>query len=397
MKTVYLDSNATTRVHPAVLEEMIPFYTEKWGNASSMHAVGRAAKKALERSRERVAELLDAPSPEEIIFTSGGTESNNFAIKSTAYTFLNKGNHIITSSVEHHAVLKTCEYLKKQGFTVTRLSVNRYGEIDPKELRKCINKNTILITIMAANNETGTIMPVKEIGKIASENGVLFHTDAVQMAGKMPFSVRETGADMVSLSGHKLYGPKGIGALYLRKKLKSDAYHHGGSQERGRRAGTENIPCIVGFGKACELARINMRENYEKTKRLRDLLYSRILKEVKYVTLNGHPEKRLPNTLNLSFQYLEGESIILSLDLEGICVSSGSACTSGSLEVSHVLKNMGLEAMELQGSVRFSLSIFNTEEEIESVMEKLPPVIERLRKISPVYVEDKREGRISGQ
>ena len=387
MERIYLDSNATTRVAPEVVEEMLPFHRDMYGNASSVHTFGREAKKCLEKARKQVAAFLKAESPDEIIFTSGGTESDNFAIKGVCEANKDKGKHIITSIIEHPAVLNTCKDLEKKGFRVTYLKVDKEGLIDLEELKNSIEEDTILITIMAANNEVGTIMPIEEIGIIAEGKGVIFHTDAVQLAGKEPIDVTKIKAQLVSLSSHKLHGPKGIGALYIRKGTKISPYQHGGHQEKGRRAGTENIPAIAGFGKACEMAREEGPEVHKKIKALRDRLYEKISSTIKAVHLNGHLEKRLPNTLNVSFCYLEGESILLNLDLEGIAVSTGSACTSGSLEPSHVLLSMGVETVFAQGSVRFSLSKYNTEEEIDYVADKLPPIIERLRKMSPLYEE----------
>jgi cysteine desulfurase len=388
MRKVYLDANATTRVHPKVLEAMLPFYERVYGNASSIHAFGREAKKHLERAREKVAALIQAEFPEEVVFTSGGTEADNFAVKGIAAALRNKGNHIITSSVEHHAVLSTCRYLEDKGFRVTYLGVDHYGVIDINELRDSITDDTILITIMAANNETGTIMPVEEIGEVAAGKGIIFHTDAVQFVGKMPFDVKRSGVQLVSMSAHKINGPKGVGALYVKKGTRIDSYQHGGHHENGRRAGTEDIPSIVGFGKACEITLEQGAGHYFEVKKLRDLLHERLKTGIKQIRLNGHPEKRLPNTLSISFDYLEGESIILGLDLEGVAVSTGSACASGSLEPSHVLKSMGIAPLFAQGSVRFSLDMFNTRDDIDYLMEKLPPIIDRLRKISPVYKEN---------
>lgn len=387
MRKVYLDSNATTKAYPEVAEAMREAYESDYGNASSVHSFGRDAKKCLEAARRQVASLINAASPDEVVFTSGGTESDNFAIKGTARALKDKGNHIITSSVEHPAVLNTCRSLEAEGFRVTYLGVDGFGVISLDELQESITDQTILITVMAANNETGTLMPVEDIGRIAGKKGVVFHTDAVQMAGKMPFDVQKVKAHLVSVSGHKINGPKGAGALYVRKGTRLATIQHGGHQEKGRRAGTENIPAIVGFGKACQLAQERLAEYCRRTKQLRDMLHARIEKEIKQVKLNGHPTERLPNTLNVSFKSLEGESIILSLDLEGIAVSTGSACTSGSLEPSHVLKSMGVEPLSLQGSVRFSLGAMTTESDVDYVMEKLPPIIERLRKMSPVYEE----------
>jgi len=391
MRKVYLDANATTPVHPEVTEAMIPFCRGIFGNASSVHSFGREARKNLEAARKKVAALINAASPDEIVFTSGGTESDNFAIKGVASALKEKGSHIITSSVEHLAVLNTCKYLEKMGCKVTYLGVDKYGVIDLEELKKSVTDKTILITIMAANNETGTIMPVEKIAQIAKDKGVTFHTDAVQMIGKMPFDVKKMGADLVSMSAHKINGPKGTGALYIKKGTRIDKFIHGGHHEKNRRAGTENVSGIVGFGKACEIMQKEGAEKYDKVKELRDELHRRIEKNIKQVMLNGHPENRLPNTLNISFKYLEGESILLSLDLEGIAASTGSACTSGSLEPSHVLKAMGVEPMFAQGSVRFSLGVFNTKEDIAYVAEKLPPIIERLRKMSPVYKPEEND------
>jgi cysteine desulfurase len=387
MKKVYLDSNATTKVYPEVAEAMQRAHECDYGNASSVHSFGRNAKRCLETARIQVAALINAGSPDEVIFTSGGTESDNLAIKGAAKHFQGKGRHIITSSVEHPAVLNTCRSLEDEGFRVTYLGVDEFGVISLDELEQSITGQTILITVMAANNETGTLMPIEDIGRIADEKGVVFHTDAVQMAGKMPFDVQKIKAHLVSVSAHKINGPKGAGALYVRKGTQLEPIQHGGHQEKGRRAGTENIPAIVGFGMACQIAQERLAEYYQRTKRLRDMLHARIEKDIKQVKLNGHPTERLPNTLNISFKSLEGESIILSLDLEGIAASTGSACTSGSLEPSHVLKSMGVEPLSLQGSVRFSLSAMTTESDLDYVMEKLPPIIERLRKMSPVYEE----------
>ncbi len=388
MKMVYLDNNATTRVRPEVVEAMTPFYGRIYGNASSIHSFGREARKHLEEARGKVAALIKAGSAEEIIFTSGGTESDNLAIKGTVVALGDKGRHIITSSVEHLAVLNTCKYLEKQGCRVTYLGVDKYGIIDLDELRDSIGGDTILISIMAANNETGTIMPTEEIGAIAAEKGVVFHTDAAQFIGKIPFDVKKSGAHLVTMSAHKINGPKGIGALYIKKGTAIRSCMQGGHHERALRPGTENVPAIVGFGKVCEIAAEKGIAEYAEVKKLRDMLHDRISDKIKHTRLNGHPEKRTPNTVNISFDYLEGESVILSLDLEGIAVSTGSACTSGSLQASHVLMSMGVEPVFAQGSVRFSLGIFNTEEDIDYVMEKLLPVIERLRKMSPLYKEE---------
>ncbi len=384
MRKVYLDANATTRTDEKVFEAMKPFFGEIYGNASSPHSFGREARQYVQTAREQVAGAINASSPDEILFTSGGTESDNLAVKGVMEALKAKGNHIITSSVEHLAGLDTFKDLEKQGYEVTYLKVDKHGVVDMEELIGSINKNTVLITIMAANNEVGTIMPVREIGEIAREKGITLHLDAVQAIGKIPFDVQEIGCDLVSISAHKLYGPKGIGALYVKKGTKISKCQSGGHQEKNLRAGTINTPGVVGLGKACEITAGEMSK-YEEVRALRDRLYDGIKDNVKQVRLNGHPVYRLPNTLNITFDYLEGESIILSLDMEGIAASTGSACTSGSLEPSHVLKSMGIEALFSQGSVRFSLDKYTTKEDIDYVIAKLPPIIERLRKMSPVY------------
>ncbi len=383
MLKVYLDSNATTVTHPDVVSAMLPFFSERYGNPSSVHSFGREAKKHLEKARQQVAASVNAGSADEIVFTSGGTEADNCAIIGVAEALKEKGRHVITTAVEHNAVLNACRRLEEKGCTVTYLGVDEHGIVDPGELRASIKEDTILISVMTANNETGTMMPVDEIGGIAAEKGIVFHTDAVQATGKVRVDARETGAHLVSLSAHKIHGPKGVGALYIKKGTGIQPVAYGGHQEKGRRPGTENIPGIVGFGRACEIALGGLNERAERTKYLRDMLHDRIKREIKGIKLNGHPEKRLPNTLNLSFESLEGESIILGLDLEGVAVSTGSACTSGSLEPSHVLRSMKVGPSFLQGSVRFSFSTFNTEDEVIYVAEKLAPIIDRLRKISP--------------
>ena len=388
MKQVYLDNNATTRMREEVLEAMLPYFKDIYGNASSVHQFGRTARKAIDEARAKVAALLGTASAEEIIFTSGGTESDNFAIRGVAHALRSKGNHIITSAIEHHAVLNMCKFLEKEGCKVTYLGVDQYGMINPDELRKAITDKTILITIMYANNEMGTIEPVEEIGRIAKEKGIYFHTDAVQAVGKLPFAVKDTNIDLLSMSAHKIYGPKGMGALYIRKGTKLTAQMYGGHHEMGKRAGTENVPGIVGLGKAAELAKKELPEE-GKIKSLRDYLYKGIVSNIEDVKLNGHPDKRLPNTLNVSFTYLEGESIILNLDMEGIAASTGSACTSGTLEPSHVLSAMGVDAVNTQGSVRFSLGKDNTKEEMDYVISVLPPIIKRLRAMSPLYEKGK--------
>jgi len=384
MRKVYLDHNATTPTHPEVVKAMLPYYEEVFGNASSIHQFGQQARKAIDKAREKVADFIGAK-PEEIVFTSGGTEADNFAIKGVAYANEKKGKHIITSSIEHHAVLNPCKYLEKQGFQVTYIPVDRYGLFNPDEVKKAITKETILITIMHANNEVGTIEPIAEIGKIAKEKGICLHTDAVQTVEKIPVNVDKLNVDLLSLSGHKIYGPKGIGALYIRKGTRIQPLIQGGHHEKNRRAGTENVPAIVGLGKAIEIAKETMEGESIRLTNLRNKLCSGIGEKIDHVHLNGHPGKRLPNTLNMSFEFIEGESIILSLDMKGIAVSSGSACTSGSLEPSHVLKAMGVDPAIAQGSIRFSLGKDNTEEDINYVLEVLPEIIARLRAMSPLY------------
>jgi cysteine desulfurase len=379
-----MDHNATTPVHPEVLEAMMPFFRDHFGNASSIHWAGREVKKYLDEAREQVAGLMNAD-PDEIVFTGCGTESDNMAIKGVAFTHKDKGRHIITSKVEHHAVLHTCEFMEKTGYEITRLSVDREGMIDLEELRRAIRSDTVLISIMFANNETGTIFPVQEIGEIAREKGVLFHSDAVQAAGKIPVDLKKLPVDVLSLSGHKLNTPKGIGAQFIRKGTRLSPLIHGGAQERNRRAGTENIPYIIGLGKACEIARRDFQKRHEKLRGLRDRLQEGILRTIPHVELNGHPVKRLPNTLNMSFLYVEGESLLLNLDLEGIAVASGSACTSGSLDPSHVLLAMGKSPLLAQSALRFSLGWTNNEEDVGYLLEVLPRVIDRLRAISPLY------------
>lgn len=384
MRRVYLDNNATTRMREEVLEAMLPFYKDIYGNASSIHSFGRPARKAIDEARAQVAELLGAASPEEVIFTSGGTESDNFAIKGVLQALKAKGNHIITTAIEHHAVLNTCKALEKEGCKVTYLGVDKYGVVNLEELKKSITDKTILITIMYANNEVGTIEPITEIGGIAKDRGIYLHTDAVQAVGKMDFKVKDMNINLLSLSGHKLYGPKGVGAIYIKKGTKIIPQLLGGHHEMGKRAGTENVAGIAGLGKAAWLAKRDM-QNEGKIKELRDYLYKGITSNIEDIHLNGHPDIRLSNTLNVSFTYLEGESIILNLDMEGIAASTGSACTSGTLEPSHVLTAMGLDPVNTQGSVRFSLGRDNTEEDMDYVIGVLPPIIKKLRAMSPLY------------
>ena len=384
MQRVYMDHNATTPVHPEILEAMMPFFRDQFGNPSSIHWAGREVKSALDEAREKVAALLKA-NPQEILFTSGGTESDNMAIKGVAYSLKEKGRHIITSRVEHHAVLHTCQFLEKAGYEVTYLPVDSEGLINPENLRRAIRPDTILITIMMANNETGTISPFQEIGEVAREKGVVFHTDAVQAVGKIPIDLQKFPAEILSLSGHKLYAPKGIGAQYIRSGVRFAQLVHGGSQEANRRAGTENIPSIIGLGKACEIAQRDFDRRVQHLLGLRERLHQGIIRQIPHIKLNGHPTKRLPNTLNMSFLYIEGESILLNLDLEGVAVSSGSACTSGSLDPSHVLLAMGVPHEIAQSAIRFSLGWKNTEQEVDYVLEVLPRIVQRLRDISPLY------------
>ena len=389
MRKVYMDNNATTKTREEVVRAMLPYFSEIYGNASSIHQFGRVARTAVDTARQKVASLLGATSPEEVIFTSGGTEADNFAIKGVVAALRSKGNHIITSAIEHQAVLNTCKFLAKEGCDVTYVGVDEYGVIKLDELKNSITGKTILITVMHANNEVGTIEPIEEIGRIAKEKGVYFHTDAVQAVGKVPLDLKRMNIDLLSMSGHKLYGPKGIGAIYIRKGIKIVPQMIGGHHEMGKRAGTENVPGIVGLGIACELAQKELNNESKKLTDLRDYFYKGITSKIEDVRLNGHPEKRLPTTLNVGFKYLEGESIILNLDMDGIGVSTGSACTSGSLEPSHVLTAMGSDPADTQGSVRFSLGRDNTKEDIDYVLGVLPPIIKRLREMSPLYGDGK--------
>ncbi|MHC1757586.1 MAG: cysteine desulfurase NifS [Methanosarcina sp.] len=382
---VYMDHAATTFIKPEVVETMLPFLKEHFGNPSSLYSIGREGKEAVETAREKLAKALGAE-PEEIYFTSGGTESDNWAVKGTAFTRRKKGKHIITTPIEHHAVLYPCEYLETQGFDVTYLPVDTYGLVDPAQLEAAIREDTILISIMYANNEIGTIEPVSEIGKIAREHEIPFHTDAVQAIGNIPLDMqgKDKDVDMLSLSSHKFYGPKGIGALYIKEGTEIDNYMHGGAQERGKRAGTENVAGIAGMGKAIELATVNIEEHSEKIKKMRNRLMAGIL-EIPSCRLNGHPEKRLSGNLNFSFEYIEGESLLLMLDQMGICSSTGSACSSGSLDPSHVLSAIGVPPEIAQGSLRLTLGDANSEEDIDYVLDVLPEVVGKLRAISPFY------------
>lgn len=383
-KYIYMDNSATTPVKKEVLDEMLPYFTEKYGNPSSIYSLGSESRVAVEKAREQVAKVLGADK-KEIFFTAGGSEADNWAIKGIALKNKDKGNHIITTKIEHHAVLHTCEYLQKHGFDVTYLDVNEEGLIDIEDLKSAITDKTILISIMYANNEIGTIQPIKEIGEIAKERKICFHTDAVQAIGNIRINVKELNIDLLSLSGHKFYGPKGVGALYIKQGTKIDNLITGGGQERTKRAGTENVPGIVGLGKAIEIAYENLEEKNEKLTNLREKLIAKIQENIKYVRLNGHRTKRLPGNVNFCFEFIEGESLLLSLDMEGIAGSSGSACTSGSLDPSHVLLAIGLPHEIAHGSLRLSLGVFNTEEEVDYVVEKLVDIVDRLRKMSPLY------------
>ncbi|MCD6448298.1 MAG: cysteine desulfurase NifS [Thermoplasmata archaeon] len=382
---VYLDHAATTPVAKEVLEAMIPFFSEKFGNASSLHAYGREARKALEESREKVAKLINAE-PEEIIFTGSGTESDNLAIKGIA--FLHRKGHIITSSIEHPAVLETCHYLQRKGFEVTFLPVDKYGLIDIDELEEAIREDTILISIMHANNEIGTIEPIEEIGKIARKNNIIFHTDAVQSVGKIEVDVKKINVDLLSMSSHKIHGPKGVGALYIRKGVKIEPVLHGGGHEKGLRSSTENIAGIVGFAKACEIAGSRMEKDAEKMMKLRDKIIKEVLK-IEETYLTGHPTKRLPNHASFYFRGIEGESLVLMLDSKGIATSTGSACSSKKLQPSHVLLATGIKPEDAHGSLRVTLGRENTEEEIDYFLGVLPQIVEDLRKISPMWYKSK--------
>lgn len=384
-KIIYLDNAATTKTDPKVVEAMIPYFTEYYGNPSSIYGFASRNKEVIAGQREIIAHAIGGKE-DEIYFTAGGTESDNWALKATAEAYASKGKHIITSKIEHHAVLHTCEYLEKQyGFEVTYLDVDENGIVDLEELKKAIRPDTILISIMYANNEIGTIQPVEKIGEIAQKYGILFHTDAVQAFGQIPVDVEQCHIDMLSASGHKLNGPKGIGFLYIRKGIKTRSFIHGGAQERKRRAGTENVPGIVGLGKAAELAFSSMEARSEEERKLRDYMIARIEKEIPYCRLNGHRTDRLPNNVNFSFRFVEGESLLIMLDMKGICASSGSACTSGSLDPSHVLLAIGLPHEIAHGSLRMTLGAETKKEEIDYVVEELKKIVEQLRAMSPLY------------
>ena len=381
---IYLDNAATTKTAPEVVDAMLPYFSEYYGNASTIYSLGAESKKAMDHARQIIADSLGAK-PEEIYFTAGGSESDNWALKATAEAYASKGKHIITTKIEHHAILHTCEYLEKRGFEITYLNVDRDGLISLDELKAAIRPDTILISVMFANNEIGTIEPIAEIGEIAKEHGVLFHTDAVQAYAQVPINVDEMHIDMLSASGHKLNGPKGIGFLYIRKGVKIRSFVHGGAQERSRRAGTENIPGIVGLGAAVERAMRIMDSKTQREIELRDYLIGRLENEIPHCWLNGHRTKRLPNNINFSFLFIGGESMLIMLDMKGICASSGSACTSGSLDPSHVLLAIGLKHEEAHGSLRLTLSEDSTKEEMDIVAEEVKTIVQRLRDMSPLY------------
>lgn len=391
-KTIYLDHAATTAARPEVVEAMLPYFTENFGNPSSIYDLGAKNKTAITKARETIAASLGTAA-ENIYFTAGGTEADNWALVATAEAYANKGKHIITSKIEHHAVLHSCQYLEKRGFEVTYVDVDEQGIIKLDQLKAAIKPSTILISVMYANNEIGTIQPIEEIGRIAREHGILFHTDAVQAYCQLPINVDELNIDMLSASGHKLNGPKGIGFLYVRKGVKIRSFIHGGAQERKRRAGTENVPGIIGLAKAVEIAQATMKERTEHELKLRELLISRIYKEIPYVRLNGDHKRRLPNNVNFSFQFIEGESLLIMLDMAGICGSSGSACTSGSLDPSHVLLAIGLPHEIAHGSLRLTLGEENTEEEMNYVVDKTKEIVERLRAMSPLYEDFIKKSR----
>ena len=385
MKTsIYLDNAATTKTGREVLEAMIPYFIENYGNPSSIYEVAGRSKEAIDTGRAQVASVIGAK-PEEIYFTGCGTEADNWALKAAFDAYASKGNHIITSKIEHHAILHTCEYLESKGAEITYLDVDEFGRVDPKAVEEAITDKTILISIMTANNEIGTIEPIREIGKIAREHGVIFHTDAVQAYGHIPINVNEDNIDMLSLSGHKFNGPKGVGALYIRKGLKLKSFIHGGAQERKRRAGTENVPGIVGIGKAASIAQEKMEERIAVQKEVRDHIIERILNEVPYCRLNGDPEKRLPNNVNICFRFVEGESLLLMLDMKGIAASSGSACTSGSLDPSHVLLAIGLPHEIAHGSLRLTLSHEITMDDADYAVDAIKEIVAKLRSMSPLY------------
>ena len=390
---IYLDNAATTKTSPEVVEAMLPYFTEQYGNASAIYSIGSSNKEVISRARKDIADVLGAKE-NEIYFTAGGSESDNWALKATCEAYGAKGKHIITSKIEHHAILHTCEYLEKQGFEVTYVDVDEDGVIKMDDLKAAIRPDTILISVMFANNEIGTMQPIREIGALAHEHGILFHTDAVQAFGQVPINVDDLNIDMLSSSAHKLHGPKGIGFLYIRKGVKIRSFVHGGAQERKRRAGTENVPGIVGFAKAAKIAQETMEERRAKEIELRDYLIDRIMAEIPYTKLNGHRTNRLPNNANFSFQFIEGESMLILLDDKGICASSGSACTSGSLDPSHVLLAIGLPHEIAHGSLRLTLSEETTKEDIDFTVDQLKAIVERLRSMSPLYEDfTRRQGK----
>lgn len=390
MNKIYLDNAATTPVRKEVVEAMLPYFTESFGNPSSVYQIAQMNKKALDESRETIAKYIGAQT-NEIFFTSGGSEADNWAIKGIAEAHKSKGNHIITTKIEHHAVLHTCEYLEKQGYEVTYLDVDENGLVSPEAVEAAIKDTTILISIMYANNEIGTIMPIKEIGAVAKAHKIPFHTDAVQAVGQVRIDVKDQNIDLLSLSGHKINGPKGMGVLYIRRGLKLENLIHGGGQERGRRAGTENVPGIVGLAKAIELTYVDFDAKVEKMTKLRDKLIKGLLESIPYCKLNGHPTKRLANNANIGVEYVEGESLLLLLDMNGIAASSGSACTSGSLDPSHVLLALGIPHEKAHGSIRFTLGTQTTEEEIDVVLEKMPAIVQRMRDMSPLWEQVKNK------
>jgi cysteine desulfurase len=383
MKRIYLDYAATTPTHPEVVKAMIPYFTDEFGNPSSIYSCGQEAKGAIEAARIEVAQLIGADESE-IVFTGSGTEADNFALEGIFFASGNKGNNIVTSSIEHHAITETCKFLERQGADITYVPVDKYGLVDPDDIKKAITGKTILISVMHANNEIGTIEPITEISRIAREAGVYFHTDAVQTSGHIPVDVNQIGVDLIAMSAHKLYGPKGVGALYIRKGIKLVPFIHGGGQEGKRRASTENVPGIVGFGKAAKLAKQDLVSEMTRLMSLRNMLIKGLLERIDRIHLNGHPTRRLPNNANLSIEFVEGESMLLNLDLEGICASTGSACTSGSLEPSHVLLATGLSHEMAHGSLRFTMGKWTTEEEIKRVLEVLPGIVDKLRAMSPL-------------
>ena len=393
---IYLDNAATTKTAPEVVDAMLPYFSEYYGNASTIYSLGAESKKAMDHARQTIADSLGAK-PEEIYFTAGGSESDNWALKATAEAYASKGKHIITTKIEHHAILHTCGYLEKRGFEITYLNVDRDGLISLDELKAAIRPDTILISVMFANNEIGTIQPIKEIGEIAHEHGILFHTDAVQAFGQLPINVDECHIDMLSASGHKFNGPKGIGIMYIRTGVKIRSFIHGGAQERKRRAGTENVPGIVGIGTAAKRAAASMEERTAKEREVRDYLIDRVLNEIPYCRLNGHRTDRLPNNANFSFQFVEGESLLIKLDMKGICGSSGSACTSGSLDPSHVLLAIGLPHEIAHGSLRLTLNEEIEKEDIDYVVDNLKEIVAHLREMSPLYEDFIKKQKKQGE